>query len=212
MFFPDVLNRIFVKGDPDRVRAVFDYIRGRPGENELFDLNAIIPMPECIQITAEMEGLGIIIEMYGQEEMDAYRERCAAAKRRCLVETGYPGWCEWAISQWDTPRNVYQVERWEDSSDTLFFCSAGWSPFSPLLELSHTFPDVVIILDYADESGCLGRAVFAAGDGSNEQYPDNSDAGEDIWEALKDFAGRNNEDYSLRFDEEDEWPSVIYVD
>lgn len=99
MFYPDVLHRMFIKGEPDQVRAVLNYIKGCPSDNELFDLNSIIPMPESIRITAEMEGLGYIIEMYGESEVNAYRERCAAAERRCLAETGYPGWHEWSLSQ-----------------------------------------------------------------------------------------------------------------
>jgi hypothetical protein len=213
MFYSDVLHRMFIKSEPDRANALFNYIKGCPGENELFDLNAIIPMPECIKITAEREGLGSIIEMYGQSEVDAYKERCAAAERRCLAETGFSGWYDWSLSMWDTPRTVYQIARYERAPHTLFFRSAGSSPFSPLLELSQTFPDVVIHLTYADETGySLGHAVFAEGDGSNEHHGRDSEAGEDIWEGLKDLAEMNTAGCVLRRDGEDEWPSVIYVD
>jgi hypothetical protein len=213
MFYHDVLHRMLIKCEPDRVRAVFNYIKGRPGENELFDLNSIIPMPECIRVTAEMEGLGSIIEAYGESEVKAYKERCVAAERRCLAETGLPGWFAWSLSMWDTPRNVYQVGRYERVPDTLFFRSAGSSPFSPLLELSHIFPDMVIHLTYADESGySLGHAVFAEGDGSDEYHSRDSEAGEDIWEGLKGLVEMKTEGCIFRCDDEDEWPSVIYVD
>ena len=147
MFYPDVFHRMFIKGEPGQVRAVLDYFKGSPGDNELFDLNTIIPMPKCIRITAEREGLGTVIEMYGESEVTAYQERCAASERRCLAETGFSGWFDWCLSQWDTPWNVYGVAR-GDAPDTLFFRSAGSTPYSPLLELSNIFPDVVIHVDY----------------------------------------------------------------
>lgn len=213
MFYHDVLHRMFIKGEPDRVCALFNFIKGRGGENELFDLNSIIPMPECIRITAEMEGLGSIIEAYGESEVKAYKERCAAAERRCLAETGFSGWHDWSLSMWDTPWNVYKVERHVGAPDTLFFRSAGSSPFSPLLELSQIFPDVVLHVDYADESGgSRGHAVFAAGDGCNEWFPADSAAGEGIWEGIKGLVEMKTEGCVFRRDDEDDWPSVIYVD
>lgn len=212
MFYPDVLHRMCIKGEPARVRAVLDYIKGCPGDNELFDLNTLIPMPTCIRVTAEREGLGTIIEAYGQSEVKAYQEQCAASEQQCLAETGFSGWFDWCLSQWDTPWNVYGVARCK-APDTLFFRSAGSSPFSPLLELSHVFPDVVIHLTYADESGySSGHAVFAEGDCSDEHHSRDSEAGEDIWEGLTDLVETNTASCVLRRDDEVEWPSVIYVD
>lgn len=212
MFYPDVLHRMCIRGEPARVRAVFDYIKGAPGDNELFDLGTIIPMPRCIRDTAEREGLGTVIEMYGESEVRAYQERCAASERQCLAETGFSGWFDWCLSQWDTPWNVYGVAR-SDAPDTLFFRSAGSTPFSPLLELSRIFPEVVIHVDYTDENGgSLGHAVFAAGDGCDERFPAESAAGAGIWEGLKGLVEMKAEGCIFRCDDEDEWPSVIYVD
>lgn len=216
MFFPAIFHRMFIKGEPDRVREVFDYIKGYPGDNELFDLDSIIPMPECIKISAELEELSRTIETCGQIEIQDYKERCADSERRCLIETGYSDRFEWSMSQWDVPCNVFGVERYDNVPNTIYFISVGTPPFNPLLALSQLFPDVVIVLDYCDE-GCsfMGRAVLVEGDGSNEQYSLNSEAGEDIWEELKNFADRHDEfeePFDSSIDEDDEWPSVIYVD
>ncbi|MGI8655581.1 MAG: hypothetical protein ACR2LC_10205 [Pyrinomonadaceae bacterium] len=215
MFFEAIFHRMFIKGEPDRVREVFDYIKGWPGDNELFDLDSIIPIPECIRISAELEKLGRTIETCGQIEIQDYKERCADSERRCLIETGYSDRFEWTMSQWGTPWNVCEVGRSDNVPDTIYFISMGTSPFNPLLELSRLFPDVVIVLDYCDQCwSLLGRAVLVEGDGSNEHYSSNSAAGENIQEELKNFVDSRDEPEicTSSIDEDDEWPSIIYVD
>lgn len=208
-----LVNRMLIKGEPYRISAVFNFIKGR-NDNALFDLKSIIPVPDSILIATELLKEKFEIDGYGQSEQDNYRKRCAAAKQRCLVETGFSDCYEWSLSEWGSLGNVFHVMRDDTHTDALYFCSFEWSPLNAIRVLSHIFPEVVIVLDFSEARAPeLWRVVFADGDGSSDSYPHDSETGSDIREGLERYGSwhvsGSIEDVSESEDEE--WPSIIYT-
>lgn len=163
--FNSVVQRMFITGRPQQVRVVMNAIRGRAGtDNELFDLNTIVQMPDVVAITAELSGLDVIIEMYGQDEEKKYYDRVADARAQCLKETEFRNWSEWVFEHWGGHGNVFDVREGRELGE-LFF-QTGCAPIVPALRvLSSRFRDVDIMLEYVDEGGAfVGFSIFMDGD------------------------------------------------
>jgi len=161
------MQRMVISGEPERIRRVLDAIRGRMWtDNELFDLNAITRMPEAAAITASLTGLDVIVEIYGQGEMDKYQQQLEAAGARCFAETGCYWWSDWMQVNWGSYSNVCYVREGSILGE-LFFQTSG-CPIAPALRtLSANFPDVDIMLEFVElldmDFSSIGFSIFTGG-------------------------------------------------
>jgi hypothetical protein len=78
---------------------------------------------------------------------------------------GFIGWHGWSIKHWGTKWNAYNMNDERNTADTIYFQTANGRPIPVIAKLSEVFPNVILILSYADEdsgsnAGCI---VFNAG-------------------------------------------------
>lgn len=144
-------QRMIVTGDPDAVHEAMEYIKGAPGtDNELIDLERIVPLPLPIQKTCELVTLEILCIERTAEEWTEFKRQIAAAHAECFAATGFPSWYEWCTEHWGTKWNVYSIRKGATPNE-LFFQSA-WDPIVPAaIALSDRFPLINIYLEYVDE-------------------------------------------------------------
>jgi hypothetical protein len=166
------MQRMVITGQPACVRRVLDAIRGCVWtDNELFDLNAIVRMPESAAETEALTGLDVLLKTYDQAEMDKYDHQFAAAGARCLAETGCHDWSEWMLLNWGSQSNVYYVREGSMLGE-LYFQTSG-CPVAPALRaLSACFPDVDILLEFVEvtdaDSAFVGLSIFT--DGQEDRF------------------------------------------
>lgn len=85
---------------------------------------------------------------YSGEDFEAF-----IACLRCLKLTGHAYWNDWAVENWGTKWNAYDIER---RGDTVIKFETAWSMPSRILQkLAETFPSDKLIMEWADEDfGC----------------------------------------------------------
>jgi hypothetical protein len=158
---------MLITGQPEQVRVVMDSIRGwKCTENALFDLNSIVAMPEPVKISAELTNLDVIYEIYGAAEIRKLNQRVEEAQERCLAETGFMNWREWAFEHWGAASNVCDVVECEPGA--LRFRSE-YSPIAAALRtLTAKFKDIEILLEYVDSCRAfVGFSIFIDGHEDN---------------------------------------------
>lgn len=180
-------HRLTIKGDPAEVEHLFAEIRGLSGTgNELFDLNAVVPIPEEIKRMLELNSLDVIRKAAKDEiTFAAYQKRQDAARSQAWLATGCETWGEWAQANWGAPSNVFNVEYAEDESSTILF-STLWAPaISALIELSAIFPVVTLEISFADEGGyVVGRGTIRAGKRHITKHPIGTPEGRQIFKSF----------------------------
>lgn len=134
-----ITNMVKMVGSDERVREVLEFIKKDSTNDEIFplgsvDFNKIIPMPEDI-----FKGnLGI-------DEKKKYGEK---------------NWYDWSVSNWGTKWNAYYFDTSLVDENTIRFDTAWSTVPGVIAQLSSIFPDILFILDYADEdfgynTGCM---------------------------------------------------------
>lgn len=101
-------------------------------------------------------------------------------------------WYSWRIDKWNTKWGAYEVEV---SNDTVYFQTA-WSTALPIFKkLSELFPELELVLEYADEDlghNC-GKLVYKGGELVSEYEGDLKEAcriwGYDYEEVLAEYQG-----------------------
>ena len=125
-------NQLTVKGPTGQVEA---FRAQAKGEEEVFDLNKFIPMPE----------------EFRDEEAPPNRD---AAQAAALIEKHGAADCRtWVLNNWGTKWGCYDGEVLEEGEDyvTYLFYTA-WSPFdqSVLRAMSKVHPTLMFNLTYAE--------------------------------------------------------------
>ncbi len=166
-----IKQHLILRGKHKDVRKVMNHIKGFPlTENALLDLNKIVPMPPAVKVTAELFNLAIIIERYEHKEIDSYQAQLAMAEADCKAQTGFAGWHDWSVEHWGCKGNAYWIKPVLRTGTELIFHTSTLPAFAALQTLSTQFTDVVIELEHVDTARMLvGRALFADGDGCNEE-------------------------------------------
>jgi len=117
-------------------------------EESSFDFNVLIPYP--------------------QQYAEADKARLEAEKRGVkwgdLPKDGYnQGGYEWCHSNWGTKWNAYDIT-WD--YDSVYFCTAWSSPEPIWEELSKRFPDLILMVEYADEDTGHNCGILAYRNGT----------------------------------------------
>jgi hypothetical protein len=175
-----------ILGDPEERRSVFEFIRGDIGTpNELFDLNAVIPMPESVKKTLGFATIEAINKArQSRETFTEFEQRRHDASATAWIETGYDCAQEWAEHTWGAQCNVYAIERREeigDLNEQLVFSSHRQAIFPVIKEISRLFPEIMVELVFGnEEERFVGRAHFVAGRGLCLESEWDSDSGKRI--------------------------------
>jgi hypothetical protein len=175
-----------ILGNHEDRRRVFEAIRGTPGTpNELFDLNAIIPMPESIRKMLEFAtGEAPDEARKSPKALAEFERRRHEASAAAWVETGYDCADEWARHSWGAECNVYAIERRKEIGDLnehLVFSSERQAIFPVAKAISRLFPEIMVELVFGNaEEKFVGRAHYVAGRGLCLESGWYSDAGKMI--------------------------------
>lgn len=167
-----ITNILWINGTPSQVEEVRAAISGTGGDEGgrvyPIDFNRLIPMPPELDIKAGLEA-SVAMHEAGMErgfdpghrngfEDDIY-EKCRENIRR----HGHPTWYEWHIAHWGTKWCAYDQKEIEPN---IIQFDTAWSCPIPVLEhISRAFPEVEIVVEYADEDighNC-GRLTFKNG-------------------------------------------------
>lgn len=145
-----VLNLLKVSGDKAEVDAL---IARMTTTESAFDVNAILPMPECIRDTQTggREIDGERVEQWQETEVPEGTE--GAAKRydgkwsictkiteqenqRRRAEYGATNWYDWAIEHWGTKWSAYSIGQWqrEDDYSARIEFTTAWGSCEPVIE------------------------------------------------------------------------------
>ena len=153
-------NKVSICGSRDSISKVRNLLLG---EDNLFDFEKIIPMPDYIY-----RG------MLGKEEKQIYGEN---------------NWYDWSCKNWGTKWNSDSSECWELSENELIYSFlTAWSPCEPVIEkLAAMFPNVKIRYSYFETGMCFfgkqefengGKTYEAEGDYEEHWFCDDEDSDE----------------------------------
>jgi hypothetical protein len=180
----------------DRIDAVVEFCKSEKDGEQSLDFNKIIPMPEellivrsPIQIVPQKEHDEAVKkreEVLAKDSQDMCDIMNISLPLTVKLDKAYKkkyranNWYDWAIQNWGTKWNAYDIysDNWESDGE-IEFCTA-WSPPSPVIEkLSTIFPDLIFELGYADEGcGFVGRITFQNGEAQDDYCSDNYESSE----------------------------------
>lgn len=199
-----ITNIVKVSGSPEKVKELFLYVKGEKSE---FDFNKIIPMPESLHITSgsnvdnaiailsndldkfnEMLDWGWVKEekIKTVEELQKVLLKKLSPKDMQegkialdnILKYGHKDWYSWSIANWGTKWNAYDIVKNNDNE--IVFDTAWSTPFPVIEKLAQKFPELTIIVHFADEdigSNC-GSYAFVGGIFNGEYLPEG-------WKAMK---------------------------
>lgn len=159
-----IRNRLTVNGSPEKVKAVFEFIKG----SELaIDFNTIVPMPKSLNVSSssdsEMAWCAIYKRSTRYLSTSAALERFNAAsitEQESLkklaaeyefnfVTYGSNSWYDWSIANWGTKWNAYEQSI---ISDNQIEFDTAWAAVPNLIKnLGDKFKEVSFEYIWADE-------------------------------------------------------------
>lgn len=155
-----VLNVLQINGTVVQKDLVLDALAGEWEDEEdkdtprPIDFSKIVPRPPSLDIKSGIEAMVVRYESEGNT-MDDIRARPSfdqVVYEQCKENVrlhGAPTWCEWSIENWGTKWNAYQQKILDYG--LIEFQTAWNCPRKFLQMLAARFPDVELIVKYADE-------------------------------------------------------------
>lgn len=190
-----VANKVSIKGPIKTINKIRNYVSS---DESCFDFNKIIPMPEELEMeSGSNESVSIecaIARGEGKRTASCLADKQWARSRHTFDEWadigdrylknkeqyGFTTWYEWCIHNWGTKWNACDPA-WEN--ENIIHFETAWAMPGPIyLELSRLYPDISIVVDYADEDlGCnCGQAEYSNGR-ENINYIDDFDFACEVW-------------------------------
>lgn len=166
-----VTNILIIKDVPHvRIEQILNSISGMNDDGEILaiDFNKIIPMPESLHIE-DGSDLSLGLSIFHRNKLNSHNFGIEEAMRRYealsdhrkenikrLADTaadnidkyGHATWHNWAIENWGTKWNAYDIE---EIPYGVQFNTAWSTPFPVIVELSMQYPDATFEVSYADE-------------------------------------------------------------
>lgn len=165
-----VTNILTIEGDPERVKACMDAIRGEEGAR--IDFEKIIPCPfsDPGNVPSNVEGaaeralwhvednsslsqLKVSLWLTGpsplkfsDENWDLFIEYLQRYRK-----FGAMNWYQWNIKHWGTKWNAYDTPTPRDTEDTIWFDTAWSTPEPVFAALAAQWPDLTFRVKFADE-------------------------------------------------------------
>jgi hypothetical protein len=111
---------------------------------------------------------------------------------RLIEKYGTNDWYEWAVKNWGTKWDCYDVTSWDitengDNSSATIYYETAWSPATQMWEkVSRDYPTIQFFHEFADEGGgFVGNQLIQNGDiVEDNDYEWDSDEGIVIREAV----------------------------
>lgn len=154
-----IMNKVSVS---DKFEEIAKKIKSK---DSAFDFNKIIPMPEvlknCTSPARILSGKEYEKVMAEYEKEKADKERYSShpitpeQSEEYLKKYGANEWYSWALKNWGTKWNAYEVITEYDAFE---FQTAWSTPVPVIAKLSKMFPSVVFEVQYADEDLGGGNA------------------------------------------------------
>ena len=200
----NILTLVGSESDVKKVREAIAGVNVESEELISLDFNKIIPMPSSLSISSGSTtdfGLAVIMSREKGDHSQilkimnypwAKAEGLNTPEKMCqhlidedkanltegllaftnLKEYGHMDWYSWSIANWGTKWNAYSIESIDDIS--IKFQTAWSSPLLVIKTLSKQFPNVEMMIEYADEDfgyNC-GRTVFKEGEEITSEQPE----------------------------------------
>jgi len=223
-----IFNRIRLVTDEERRDAIIREVMSLEDGPGTIDFNRIIPMPESLDITdGTMTDRGEeLYEEYlarsaargvpeGEPDAELIGEITGGDPDRMAQfelgrqaytnreQYGFRSWYGWCIANWGTKWNAYSLG--EDPADdgTIAFYTAWNCPEPVVAELSRKYPDVRVVLEWADEDigSNLGVETFLAGELIDADIPQSQSRR--AYEMFESITGEDLEDIGFYFDREE---------
>ena len=152
-------NRIRIEGESAEIRKL---LKAMKWEDELFDFNRLIPMPELLRNTGSGHSTieGKKVEAWYIVERDEHgfekKARLFTPEEEAeLAKIGHPDWYSWSIQNWGTKWNACRVEvddaNVEYGYAEITFETAWCAPMPVLLKMRETFPTLRFHCEWRDE-------------------------------------------------------------
>lgn len=174
-------NEVEITGDEATIKQVADIINAN--EEQLFQMNDFVPMPQHLDGTTSPDGSDNFQEaLNGNRSID------------------YTNWYDWRLANWGTKWDLDENTQ-HDISDgriSLGFDTA-WSPNDEFwVMFSQRYPSLVIKHNYLEEGMCfIGEATYTAGE---EVYNHHSEITDKMYIKAGAIVG---EDGEIDWDNED---------
>jgi len=175
-------NVLNVTGPTADVQRFVSLVSG--GEENGFDFNTIVPMPEELKNTEKTFG--------------------SKANTDLITKFGFDNWYDWNVANWGTKWNAYDVMDWmieglcdgDTTTATITFYTAWTPPQAFLDRASEQFPSLFFSLQYVDEGGgFLGESHYENGKLSKTiDYQWDSEEGIALRQDLGVYCPENEED------------------
>jgi hypothetical protein len=183
-----IQNRLTIIGSPSQTEEIVSTISStdETGKVSPIDFNKIIPMSEDLQ-NIEADGhvsrlddtifgfqindiIKQIVDLHGSEH-SIYLNFLKAVENK--KKYGHASWYTWSIANWGTKWNAYATNDKRNTHNIIYFQTAWSAPIPVITELSRKFPNVSLILQYADEDTGynVGNLVFEGGNVIQRNVP-----------------------------------------
>lgn len=194
-----VSTRLCFKGDANRIKEIRQLVEHQNGDEckIAFDFNAIIPMPEELDVPSSSSGeYGMrylilkdanpfslteddrsfikTMENKKTNNPERFNDDIELGRKYLsnISKYSHKDWHSWRVSHWNTKWGAFETE-WINDNQVEF--KTAWSFCFPIVEkLSQMFPDVEIEFEYADEncSYNTGKGKYINGEEIDCEYPD----------------------------------------
>lgn len=159
-------------------------LKNGQGDDETFNFNGVVPMPEELRNTASPTRVKTQAEIdeeiaeWEKNNPDPDKFAVDFKPRSITQEThdrlmdayGATNWYDWAIDNWGTKWGAYHAGQWDLSHSgkklvAVIRYHTAWSPPRDfLIHASEEFPDIVFENSFADEGGSfLGMTTYERG-------------------------------------------------
>ncbi len=167
-----VANIITINEGDERVKKFLDAVKS---EEQEFDFNKIIPMPEELLIESGSSGERGMAFLLGEKSAfdgfcDERREEDIRLGAKYLVNRALYGakdWYDWRRWHWGTKWNAYDIEV---EGNQIRFNTAWNAPVPIYQKLAEMFPDYNIEVVYADEDSGYNAGRLSIEDGECTLY------------------------------------------
>lgn len=172
-----ITNLVVIGGEPNAVKSFMDKViveksNEFDGTYKTFDFEAIVPMPEELNIESsssieEFIKTGIVPEFIRPEKRDEFLAQCEQAKQN-IKKYGFKDWYDWRIANWGTKWNAYDFKF--ISEDTFMFNTAWSTPDRIWEAIAKQYPELQFNIKYADEDAGYNAGEIGINSGEVEHY------------------------------------------
>lgn len=175
-------NRLEITGPDDELEKFYKSVC--IDEENLFEFNGVVPMPE------PLKGTTAPCRIVSQEEYNK-DSKCGITQEmrdNLIQEFGHDNWYDWAIANWGTKWGAYDAGDWQyepgDDEASVYFQTA-WAPPSEFLRrASIIYPDLQFHNTFLEEGmEYIGFEIFSNGElVDSANYDSDDEEAEDIFE------------------------------